>query len=215
MAGSWSAAMVSGSVLCFSLAARKSGRKTHLKCMQYASHTFDFPAVLLEFKFPRFLPPHDEISPFLIMYLIHTFSVVSKQTDTHKHIISCGGVAAIGLCRSVTCEDHHHLPLNQRRTALPVWTARQLLARELALPPQVLPDVHADMLSVQQISDSFHIFYYIFLLFFITYNFVCLCVHLYTVQKFWGMHDNLRVYVGGHQSEISPRAPTLPGPALR
>ena len=51
-------------------------------------------------------------------------------------------------------------------------------------------------------ADSFYIFYYIFLLFFIAYNFVCLCVHLYTVQKLLGMHDNLRVYVGGRQSEI-------------
>ena len=40
---------------------------------KYASHTFDFPAVFPEFQFPRFLPPHDEISPSLIMYLIHTF----------------------------------------------------------------------------------------------------------------------------------------------
>ena len=54
----------------------------------------------------------------------------------------------------------------------------------------------------------------LFLLYiFIAYNFVCLCVHLYTVQKYLGMHDNLHVYVGGRQSEISPRAQTLPGQA--
>ncbi|CAB1460315.1 unnamed protein product [Pleuronectes platessa] len=32
----------------------------------------------------------------------------------HKHIIYCAGAAATGLRSSVTCEDQHHLPLNQR-----------------------------------------------------------------------------------------------------
>ena len=42
-------------------------------------------------------------------------------------------------------------------------------------------------------TGLFHIFYYIFLLFFIAYNFFCLCIHLYIVQNFLGMHDSLCV----------------------
>ena len=62
--------------------------------------------------FPRSSPG---VSISLIFTKSTHLSVVSKQTDTHKHIISCGGMAAIGLLRSAACEDHHHLPLNQRR----------------------------------------------------------------------------------------------------